>query len=314
MTLCAVAGLFPEDAASESMVPVIWCGGCFHGCMGSFTVRKMPGVAGQLLDQSLTWVKADLHLHTAEDPFDEIDYTALELLEHAASHDFRVLAITLHDKVFDDEAVFVRARELGILLLSAAELRIEGADTVLLNVTTREAAAIKTFADLRRLRAIRGDSLFVLAPHPFYRFGGSIGARIEKYLDCFDAIEFCHFHVPVFDPNVPAARLARRTGKPLLATSDAHRRQFFGQNYSLLGLPPGDPPTAANVFAAIRSHRLHRVSPTGGLARLLALLLFLFIVHPVLVRLPGSKRRQLGKDHGGHPQAPDTAEENVVPV
>lgn len=274
----------------------------------------MPGVAGHSLDQSLAWVKADLHLHTAEDPLDEIDYTALELLEHAASHDFRVLAITLHDKVFDDEAAFVRARELGILLLPAAELRIEGADTVLLNITAREAAAIKTFADLRRLRVIRGDSLFVFAPHPFYRFGGSIGARIGKYLDCFDAIELCHFHVPVFDPNAPAVRLARRTGKPLLATSDAHRRQFFGQNYSLLGLPPGDAPSVANVFAAIRSHRIHRVSPTGGLPRLLALLLFLFIVHPILVRLPGSKRRQIHKGHIGRPPASDTAQERVVPA
>ena len=154
----------------------------------------------------------------------------------------------------------------------------------------RSSAAIRTFDDLRRLRADRGPSLLVFAPHPFYRFGGSIGARIESCLDCFDAIEFCHFHVPVLDPNRAAARLARRTSKPLLATSDAHRLQFFGENYSLLDLPAGELPTIEAVFEAIRSHRVRLISPTGGLPRLLALLLFLFVVHPILVRLPGSKR------------------------
>ena len=238
------------------------------------------------------WIKADLHLHTAEDPLDEIDYTALELVDHAADQGFRVLAVTLHDKVFDEPAAFARARERGVLLIPAAELRIEGADAVLLNVTAAEAAEIRTFDDLRRLRAARGESLLVFAPHPFYRLGGSIGPRIEGLLDCFDAIEFCHFHVPLFDPNVPAVRLARRTGKPLLATSDAHRRRFFGQHYSLLGLPDNTPPTIEAVFEAIRADRIRRVSPTGGWTRLVALLCFVFFVHPLLVRLPGSKRRR----------------------
>ena len=269
--------------------------------------RKMAEVAGHPLDNPFAWIKADLHLHTAEDPLDEIDYTALELLDRAAALGYGVLAVTLHDKVFDDERAFARARELGILLIPAAELRIQGADTVLLNVTAPEAAGIRTYEDLRRLRAVRGESLLVFAPHPFYRFGGSIGSRIESCLDCFDAIEFCHFHIPVFDPNAAAARLARRNGKPLLATSDAHRRQFFGENYSLLGLPPGEPPTVENVFAAIRADRIHRVSPTGGLPRLLAMLTFLFVVHPILVRLPGSKRVRARQGRVAGPPTPEPA-------
>ena len=245
---------------------------------------------------SAHWVKADLHLHTAEDPFDEIDYTALELLEHASRLGFRVLAVTLHDKVFDDDRAFVRATELGILLIQAAELRIEGADVVLLNLTPVEAAALHGFDDLRQLRARRGDSLLVFAPHPFYRLGGSIGKRLEEHLDCFDAIEHCHFHVPILDPNVPAARLAEKHGLPLLATSDAHRRKFFGQNYSLLGLAgPAGVPAVPAVFEAIRAGRIQRVSPSGGLPRLIALLFFLFCVHPILVRLPGAKRVQARK-------------------
>ena len=251
----------------------------------------------------LEWVKTDLHLHTAEDPFDEIDYTAAELLERAHQEGFRVLAITLHDKVFDAPEIFARAHELGILLIRAAELRIEGADAVLLNIGVEEAAGVHTFDDLRRLRDCRRESLFVFAPHPFYRFGGSIGHRLEQYIDCFDAIEYCHFHVPLFNPNVPAIRMAARANKPLIATSDAHRLRFFGAHYSLLGLTrASQPPALEDVFDALRADRIKRISPTGGLPRFLALMVFLFVIHPLLTRLPGSKRararRVLAASHG----------------
>lgn len=235
-------------------------------------------------DERFTWIKADLHLHTAEDELDAVDYTALELVEHAHELEFGALAITLHDRVFNDPQVTARAEERGILLIPGAELRIEGADVVLLNLTADEAAGVRSFADLRRLRARRGDSLLVFAPHPFYGISGSIGARIAEVADCFDAIEFCHFHVPLLNPNARAARFARRTGKPLLATSDAHRRVFFGEHYSLLGLE-GRAPNVEAVFAAIRAGRIERVSPTGGIPRLLALLFFLFVLHPLLKRL-----------------------------
>ena len=242
------------------------------------------------------WVKADLHLHTAEDPLDEIDYTASELLDRAHAAGFQVLAITLHDKVFDDPAIFAKARDLGILLIQAAELRIDGADAVVLNISTEEAVGIRTFDDLRRLRARRGDSLLVFAPHPFYRFGGSIGDRLEVLIDCFDAVEYCHFHVPLLDPNVPAARLAARLHKPLLATSDAHRLRFFGEHFSWLGVPDSARKLAIeDVFEAVRARRIRRVSPTGGLARFAALMIFLFLVHPFLTWLPGSKRNRAGR-------------------
>jgi predicted metal-dependent phosphoesterase TrpH len=241
-------------------------------------------------ESSLHWIKADFHLHTAEDPFDEVDYTALELLDLARAQGFQALAVTLHRHVFHDERVFERARELGILMIPAAELRLELADVVVLNITPAEAARMRTFDDLRELRAARGDSIFVFAPHPYYVMGGSIGRRAEEHIDCFDAIEFCHFHLPLLNPNRRAARLAKAHGKPLLATSDSHRRQFFGRNYSLIGVEnDGEPPTIAQMFAAMRAHRIRRVSPTGGISRLVALLFFVFVVNPILRRLPGSK-------------------------
>ncbi len=250
------------------------------------TVKASPAAAGA---SSLHWVKADLHLHTAEDPFDVIDYSAAELLRHASQRGFNVLAVTLHDKVFDDPEAFAQAEALGLLLIPAAELRIDGADVVLLNLTAQDAAKTHTFEDLRRLRARRGNSLLVFAPHPFYRMGGSIGWRIEDHLDCFDAVEHCHFHVPFFNPNVPAQRLAARHRRPLLATSDAHRLRFFGENYSWLGLAEQET-TIEGVFGAIRADHVRRVAPTGGLTRFVALMFFLFCIHPLLKRLPGTKK------------------------
>src|SRR6266700_30970 len=160
------------------------------------------------------WIKIDLHIHTLDDPKDAVDYSAHQLLERASLLGFRVLAITLHDAVFDREEVFADAAAMGILLIPAAEVRVCGADVIILNVPGEEIAELKNFDDLRRLRARRGNSIFTIAPHPFYIFGSSIGSRLLTEIDCFDAIEFCHFHKGLFNPNRRAKRVESRFGKP----------------------------------------------------------------------------------------------------
>src|SRR6476646_11923869 len=90
------------------------------------------------------WIKLDLHIHTLDDPKDAIDYSAHELLERARSLGFRVLAITLHDAVFDRPEVFADAAKMGILLIPAAEVRLEGADVILLNITATEIEPLRT--------------------------------------------------------------------------------------------------------------------------------------------------------------------------
>src|SRR5881275_2460750 len=129
------------------------------------------------------WIKLDLHIHTLDDPKDALDYSAHELLQRAQTLGFRVLAITLHDAVFDRAEVFADAASMGILLIPAAELRLEGADVIVLNVRPEEIESIRTFADLRQLRARHGQSIFTIAPHPFYLIGGSIGRRLLAEID-----------------------------------------------------------------------------------------------------------------------------------
>ncbi|MGI9114486.1 MAG: hypothetical protein DLM52_05905 [Chthoniobacterales bacterium] len=228
------------------------------------------------------WIKLDLHIHTLEDPKDKLDYSARELLARARRLGFDVLAITLHDAVFDPPAIFEAASRLRILLIPAAEMRLEGADVILLNVSRRDVDGLHTFADLRRLRARRGDSLFTIAPHPFYVFGGSIGKRLLAEIDCFDAIECCHFHKGIFNPNRRAASVAQQFGKPLLATSDAHRLSAFGHHYTSIPRPPELTPEA--LFARLREGELRIHSPPATFAEILSTFYFVFLKHPFLVK------------------------------
>src|SRR6266540_907388 len=230
------------------------------------------------------WIKIDLHIHTLDDPKDAVDYSAHQLLERARTLGFRVLAITLHDAVFGRQEVFADP---------AAMMRLHGADVIVLNVSAEEMADLTSFDDLRRLRARRGDSIFTIAPHPFYMLGGSIGSRLFQEIDCFDAIEFCHFHVGLFNPNRRAKRVASRFSKPLIATSDAHRLHAFGRHYTSIPMPPAL--TAENVFAALRSGPLRLTSPASSFTDLVSAIYFVFLAHPFRVRR--KRRGSLTSNH-----------------
>jgi predicted metal-dependent phosphoesterase TrpH len=225
------------------------------------------------------WIKLDLHIHTLDDPKDALDYSAHELLERARALGFRVLAITLHDAVFDRPEVFADAASMGILLIPAAEVRLEGADVILLNVTAPEIAPLRTLDDLAALRARRGSSMFTIAPHPFYVFGGSMGKKLMERIDCFDAIELCHFWSRLFNPNRRAIEVAKRCGKPLIATSDAHRLHAFGSNYT--SIPRPAELTVENVLAALRQGPLRLTSPPAGFVDLVSTIYFVFVAHPL---------------------------------
>ncbi|MGE5254902.1 MAG: hypothetical protein ACM3N7_13120, partial [Planctomycetaceae bacterium] len=59
-------------------------------------------------------LKADLHLHTAEDPLDRVRYTAKELIAKAADECFDVISITNHQQVTFNQDLFFYAKERDI--------------------------------------------------------------------------------------------------------------------------------------------------------------------------------------------------------
>lgn len=230
------------------------------------------------MDAGADWIKVDLHIHTLDDPLDALDYSAHELLERARLLGFRVLAITLHDAVFGRAEVFADAARMGILLIPAAEVRLEGADVILLNVSAEEIAPLRTLDDLARLRTRRGPSLFTIAPHPFYVLGGSIGEKLLERIDLFDAIELCHFWSRLFNPNRRAVEVAERFGKPLIATSDAHQLHAFGSNYT--SIPQPAELTVARVVDLLRRAPLRITNPPCSFIDLVSTIFFVFVVHP----------------------------------
>ncbi|MEY2565101.1 MAG: hypothetical protein QOH88_3294 [Verrucomicrobiota bacterium] len=229
-------------------------------------------------EKDADWIKLDLHIHTLDDPKDALDYSAHELLERARSLGFRVLAITLHDAVFDRAEVFADAAGMGILLIPAAEVRLEGADVILLNVTASEIESLRTMDDVQQLRAVRGHSLFTIAPHPFYVLGGSMGEKLIEKIDCFDAIELCHFWSRFLNPNRRAQEVAARFQKPLIATSDAHQLHAFGSNCTSIPCPAEL--TIESVFAALRSGPLRLTSPPCSFWDLVSTICWVFVAHP----------------------------------
>src|SRR2546423_11450924 len=233
------------------------------------------------------WIKVELHMHALDDPKDALDYSAHELLERAAALGFRVLAVTLHDAVFDRPEVFADAARMGIVLISAAEMRLEGADVILLNVSRDEIESLRTLDDLATLRKRRGPSLFTIAPHPFYVLGGSIGEKLIEKIDCFDAIELCHFWGRFFNPNRRAVEIAERFGKPLIATSDAHQLHAFGSNYTRI--PPPAAVTLENVLGALRNGPLRVTNPPCSFIDLMSTIYFVFIAHPWRLKKRGWK-------------------------
>jgi len=268
-----------ESSAERSQSQVSWTGEVVVILLETKIKRMRKSMSD---GENSDWIKIDLHIHTLDDPKDVIDYSAHQLLERAKRLGFGVLAITLHDAVFDRAEVFADAAEMGILLIPAAEVRLQGADAILLNVTSAEVAGLKNFDDLRQLRAGRGLSMFTIAPHPFYVLGGSIGERLIDEIDCFDAIELCHFHKGFFNLNRRAAKVATQFGKPLVATSDAHQLHAFGRHYTSIPRPTGL--TVENIFAALRDGPRRVVSPPASIVDLASAIYFFFFTHPARIR------------------------------
>jgi predicted metal-dependent phosphoesterase TrpH len=225
-------------------------------------------------------IKVDLHMHSGEDPEDGLQYPATALVDKAVELGYGAIAITLHDKVLEDERVFEYARRKGLLLIRAVEWGIHGRDVLLYNITQREAERLKTFDDLRAFKRDRGESLLVVAAHPFYPKGHSLGREFERNIDLFEAVEYAQIHLAWFDGfNQLAVRVAQKHGKPVIANSDAHNLWMFGRHYTLVDAEP----TMLSIFRAIREGKVERHSPAVSVWDCLRM----FVFDPLLERKSG---------------------------
>jgi predicted metal-dependent phosphoesterase TrpH len=176
-------------------------------------------------------LKIDLHAHTDEDPADALLHDTRALIDHAASLGFDALAVTLHERYFDPAPHTAYAGERGIVLLSGIEASIGGRHILLINFP-REAEAVRTFDDIRRLKA-RTNGL-VIAPHAFYPTPSALRGRLDEEADAIDAVEINAMFTRGIDFNAAAVAWAGAHGKPLVGNTDLHLLEQMGTTFSLV--------------------------------------------------------------------------------
>ncbi len=200
-------------------------------------------------------LKADLHIHTADDVLDRIDYSSKELIDYMRKQGFEVLAFTFHDQAFYDKKTFDYARKKGILLIPGIEKKIEKAEILIYAGNpkiTKETLGIKTLEELRKFRKKHGKNILIIAPHPFFMKSQCIGKKLEKNLDLFDALEYSHFYTGFLNRNNPAVKISEKHRIPMVGNSDIHQLSQVGLTYSRIGAKKN----IAGIFEAVRNGRV----------------------------------------------------------
>jgi predicted metal-dependent phosphoesterase TrpH len=196
-------------------------------------------------------LKIELHSHTSDDPLDLIPHDTRALIARAAECGYDALAITLHDRQRDLADVLPFAREHGVTLIPGIERTIEGRHVLLLNFSAGGAERVRSFEDLRRLRA--QESGLVIAPHPFFPFPTCLQSLAYRYQDLFDAVEINGMFTRAVNFNAKAERWARDIGLPLVGNGDVHRLDQLNTTWSMVDAD-ADPDS---ICQGVRDGRVH---------------------------------------------------------
>lgn len=174
----------------------------------------------------------------------ETNYSPKELIDRAASMGFDVLCISEHylltrlgeyfpeyrkEPLATFNAFKEYAKEKGILLLPAVEMRYNEGEVLLVNFK----GDVKDYPTIESLKNLSED-VFVIAPHPFYKRSFCLGENLVKHIGLFDAIEYSHFYINLCNLNKEAVEAAEKHSKPLVGTSDAHLLMQLGHTYTLI--------------------------------------------------------------------------------
>ncbi len=190
-------------------------------------------------------LKADFHIHTAEDPEDLVRYSATELIDTAAQLGYSVLSITNHNFNVWTERLRDYARERGIVLIPGMEATIQGRHVLLYNFDF-PSLSISRLSDLY---ALRDQDNMIIAPHPCYPSSVALRRLFFQHIDLFDAVELSHFYCRSIDFNRKAMEAAKAHGLPVAGTSDAHQRRQFHTTWSEVDAEP-DPVAVIQAIKA----------------------------------------------------------------
>ncbi len=221
-------------------------------------------------------LKANLHLHTSEDPEDGsfISYSAKEAITYAAARGFSVLAFTLHNRFYYTEELQSYAASQGVLLVPGIEKTIEGRHVLILNANPA-AEAVETFVDLEQYRRTNPEVL-TIAAHPYFYGAISVKENLDNSPHLFDALEQSWFYKGIFNRNKKGARAAAEHQKPFIATSDTHVLSRIENSFALI---VAQEKTVSAVLAAIRTGSFKNVSRPASFIECLSQI-WMTIKHP----------------------------------
>jgi hypothetical protein len=198
-------------------------------------------------------LKADFHMHTSEDPNDLfIQHSTTELIDKAAECGFDVLSITLHNKRLYNDYLKRYAEDRGILLIPGMEATIENKHILLINMD----CDLSKIHEIRDLKRYTGEDTLTIAAHPFFPGSHCLGSKLEKNIEIFNAVEYCHFHLKRINFNEKAVQIARKYQLPMVGTSDTHLLSQFNRTFSLIEAEK----EVGSVIEAIKKRHIEVVS------------------------------------------------------
>jgi len=209
-------------------------------------------------------LKIDFHTHTREDTDNHIDYTAFDLIDHAARLQFDAIAITNHDAITYGPDLETYANQKDIVLFPGMERSIDHKHVLLINFQNTD-----DLTDYENIKKAKTDDNLVIAPHPFFPGMQSLGKDTYHHADLFDAVEFCHFYCAQLNFNREAIRFSEKYRLPLVANSDAHVLEQFGRCYSLVNSKKNK----YDIIQAIKNRQVKIVAPELTLNRMVKIYL-----------------------------------------
>ena len=176
-------------------------------------------------------LKIDLHTHTAEDPYEKINYSAFQLIDRASHEGFDALAITNHNVVTYNKELVRHAENKGILLIPGIEATFSKKHVLIINPGFNKSPFNRPLKDLAK---IKNENNLIIAPHPFFPTSKSLKSSLLSHLECFDAVEYCFYYNHFINRNKKAVIVANQHNIPLVGTSDCHNIRQFGTSYTLV--------------------------------------------------------------------------------
>jgi len=192
-------------------------------------------------------IRADLHIHSGDDPYDKLPYTVFDAIDQASARGINCIAITDHSRFSWTQKYYDHAKKRRVLLIPGIEKQIKGKDVIILN-SDKEAEKIKSFDDLR---AYRSDQHLIMAPHSFYPIKCALKKLLYEYADLFDVIEISSCYLSWFNRfNLKAKKAAIKLSKPLICNSDSHALWQIGNVWTEIEV---DNFTIPDVITAIKN-------------------------------------------------------------